>query len=144
MDLPLQCLKVLPDTINYALLIEVLPHNEVLIKWAFRVTIRQNLLALTIADDAGNPINYLLAQWRDTRVEYRLKNPTSDKQYWFLTGWEVGWGDPPIDCPGRQEHIKNIPSVHGPSAEFLSTYPQLDDGSGILPGFTLASVEVII
>jgi hypothetical protein len=146
MDLPEQCLKVAPDIVddNKALVIELPAAQEALIIWAFTKTIRQNLLALTTVDDSGNPKNYLLARWQDPKVEYRLKNPTADKQWWYITGWEVGWQDPPLDCPGRQDNIKGVPSVHGSSGNFLSTYPQLDDGSGIHPGDILATVKVYL
>ena len=146
MNLPQQCLKGEIDLLNKALEIKVAAGQEEIITWSFTNTIRQNLLALTMIDDSGNPQNYLLAKWRDTKVQYDLQNTSGQVQLWYVTGWEVNGivgGGPTLDCPGCQDGIKSIPSVNGPTVAFLSETPYYD-GAGIHPGDTLATVRLTL
>jgi hypothetical protein len=131
------------DFIDKALVISLPPGDEVVIKWAFTRTIRQNLLALSIDDDSGRPINYLLARWDDGRVDYHLQNPSSRKQFWSLTGWEVPdehFGGGSMECPKCQDGMKSRTTVR-PTVDFVTRTPYYD-GAGVRPGDTLVTVEV--
>jgi hypothetical protein len=141
MDLGGQCLKIAPDFVNKALVIPVPANDEVLIQWSFIQTNRQNLLALSTVDAFGNAVNYHLAAWRDTQVQYTLKNSTGDKQFWYLTGWETGPYDPTLDCPGRQDDVSVTQAASGEEIQFKSTSP-FNEGN-IHPGTTLVSVKLL-